>query len=190
MNQPLEFGGIAPPFQGQRLLAFSKFLTDGAREFETHVLGVSMGSALPEGSQVRIRFAAEFAVGQVVAYVAGDRIVAHRLVRVVHSHGDLYLITRGDASRLCDSPVRASIAMGIVTGFRNSEEWRTVPPKPHRGFGSRLVELAFSAAAAWALRINPKFATWTGTRLVQIRSVLMSLGRGLLRIGVRLSARA
>lgn len=190
MNRNVEFNGAVPAFRGQRLLAFSKFLRRSSHEVETCVRGGSMGSALPEGSQVRIRFAGEFSIGQVVAYVAEDRIVAHRLVRTVSSHGDLYLITRGDASVFCDSPIRVSAVMGVVAGFRDREQWQAIAPKPRRRFVVRLMESALAASATAVLRASPTIAIWTGTRVFQIRWVTMNVARGIRSVALRSSGHA
>ncbi len=187
MNQNVESNGAVPAFQGQRLLAFSKFLRRSSLEVETCVHGGSMGSALPEGSQIRISFADKFSVGQVLAYVAEDRIVAHRLVRLVSSHGVLYLITRGDASVFCDSPTRVSAAMGVVAGVRDRERWQAIAPKPRQRFVVRLIESALAASATAVLRASPTIAIWTGTRLVQIRWVMMNVARGIRSVALRSS---
>jgi hypothetical protein len=187
MNHNVEVAGAVPAFQGQRLLAFSKFLRRSSHEIETSVRGGSMGSALPEGSQVRIRLTGEFHIGKVVAYVAEDRIVAHRLVRLVPTHGDIYLITRGDASVFCDSPIRVSAAMGVVAGFRDREQWQAIAPKPRQRFAVRLIESALAASATVVLRASPTIAIWTGTRVVQIRWVMMNVARSIRSVALRSS---
>jgi hypothetical protein len=45
-----------PHVDGERLLAFSSLLRTSSREIESYVCGGSMGSILPEGSRIRIRF--------------------------------------------------------------------------------------------------------------------------------------
>ena len=185
MSQSVELAEILTAFQGQRLLAFSKFLQKGSRQIETRVRGGSMGDALPEGSQVRIRFSSEFEMGQVLAYVAGDRIVAHRLVRFIPTRGELYLLTRGDASVFCDAPIRASTAMGIVTEYCTGQAWQAIAPDPPRRVVTKWIEEGLAGAAARVAQSSPKVAIWIGTRIVQIRWAVMNLLRGMRSIGRR-----
>lgn len=77
-----------PHFDGERLLAFSSLLRTSAREIESYVCGGSMGTVLPEGSRIRIRFypAESFMAGQIVTYIAKDRLVVHRVVQEADSN--------------------------------------------------------------------------------------------------------
>jgi hypothetical protein len=79
----------------QAILALSSFLRRGPWEFETPVRGRSMGRDLPEGSQIRVRFATDnqLRAVQIVVYVSKYGVVAHRLVRRVTSRGISFLIT-------------------------------------------------------------------------------------------------
>lgn len=162
-------------FDGERLLALASLLRKSSREIETSVRGGSMGSVLPEGSRVRIRFssAAGFMPGQVVTYIAKDRLVVHRLVRSATSYDDNYLITRGDTTVCCDAPVLISSVIGIVTEFRNSGRWQPVGPPADRGRGSRLVAAAISGTVVTLLRLNPRFSCWVAARMVEIRWAVM-----------------
>ena len=169
-------------FNGERLLALSGLLRKSSREIETSVQGGSMGSVLPEGSRIRIRFssAASFVPGQVVTYIAKDRLVVHRLVRSATSNGDNYLITRGDTTVWCDAPVLTSSVIGIVTEFRNSGRWQPVGPPAARGRGSRWLASAICRMVVTLLRLNPAFSCWVAARMVEIRRVVLrfvGLGR-------------
>jgi hypothetical protein len=162
-------------FDRERLLALSSLLKKSSREFESCVRGGSMGSVLPEGSQIRIRFSTPdgFAVGQIVTYIAEDRLVAHRIVQSATSFNDHYIITRGDCTVCCDAPVRTSSVIGIVTEFRNNERWQPVGPPADRGCGSRLVAAVISGIVVTLLRLNPRFSCWIAARAVDIRRVVM-----------------
>jgi hypothetical protein len=164
-------------FDGPRLLALSCLLSKSSREIETSVRGGSMGSVLPEGSRIRIRFggAGSLVAGQIVTYIAKDRLIAHRLVQFANSHNDRYLITRGDATVCCDAPVLLSSVIGVVSEFRSSEQWQPVGPSVDRGRGFRLLASAICAVVVNLLRLNPGLSFWFATRMVEIRSVVLRL---------------
>ncbi|MGB7848165.1 MAG: nucleotidyltransferase family protein [Candidatus Acidiferrum sp.] len=160
-------------FDGERLLALSSLLRKSSREIETCVRGGSMGSALPEGSRIRIRFRAadNFVPGQIVSYIAKDRLVVHRLVRSATSNDNHYLITRGDTTVCCDAPVLATSVMGIVTESQNSGRWQPVGPPVTRARGSRLLASAICGMVVTLLRLNPAFSYWFAARMIEIRRV-------------------
>jgi hypothetical protein len=162
-------------FDRERLLALSSLLKKTSREFESCVCGGSMGSVLPEGSRIRIRFstADSFVAGQIVTYIAEDRLVAHRMVQSARSYDGHYVITRGDRTVCCDAPVRTSSVIGVVTEFRNSEQWQPVGPPANRGRGSRLMAAAISGMVVTLLRLNPRLSCWIAARMVEIRSVMI-----------------
>jgi len=138
-----------------------------------------MGGALPEGSEVRIRFAAVdgFSPGQIVTYVAKDRIVVHRLVQSATSGYDHYVIARGDATLCCDVPVLTSAVIGIVTECYKGGSWQPVGPPAKRGRGSQLVAAAISGVVASLLRLNPRVSCWVAARMVEIRwAAIRSVG--------------
>jgi hypothetical protein len=163
-----------PEFDRERLLAFSGLLSKSSREFEFLLQGRSMGPLLPDGSRIRVRLDAEdqFVVGQVLTYVAEDRMVAHRLVRSVKSGSNLYLITRGDATVCCDLPVLATSVLGPVIGFCTTGSWQPVGPPPERWFGFRWLALLISGLVGGILRVSPSAAVWTARRIVRIHGTI------------------
>lgn len=158
---------------GDRLLAFSRFLKKGSREFESTVLGESMGKAVPPGSQIRVRFAsdAKLMAGQIVTYVANDRIVAHRLIRVARSRGNRYVITCGDGTVCCDAPMPVFAVIGILTELRSNGIWKPAPQSQPRSFGSRLVADMFSSVVLVALWLNPRYSGWVAARIIATRAM-------------------
>src|SRR5258708_3539460 len=114
----------------ERLLAFSSLLRDGSTAIEFALQGGSMGSVLPDGSRIRVCFvpADKFIAGQIVAYVADDRMVVHRLVRFAEWRRETFVIARGDATVCCDLPVPASSVIGIVTEYCTTGAWQPVRP--------------------------------------------------------------
>lgn len=161
-------------FDKQRLLAFSGLLGKSSREFEFLLQGKSMGPLLPDGSRIRVRLAAadQFMVGQVLTYVAEDRMVAHRLVGSVKSGSNHYLIMRGDATVCCDLPVLATSVLGLVIGFSTSGFWQPVGPPRERWFGFRWLALLISGLVGGILRVSPSAAVWTAKRIIGIHGTI------------------
>ena len=157
-------------FDSERLLALSSLLRKGSREFEFFLQGKSMEPSLPDGSCIRVRLAADdqFIVGQVLTFVAEDRVMAHRLVRSVKSGNKEYLITRGDATVCCDWPVPATSLLGIVIGFSSPGVWQPIGPAPERWFGFRWLAFLISSLVANILRVSPSAAVWTAKRIIRI----------------------
>jgi hypothetical protein len=155
------------------LLAFSNLLEKGSLEIEFVVLGGSMGKAVPSGSRIRIRFASgsKLAPGQIVAYVANDRIVVHRLVELATSRDIRYAITRGDATVCCDAPVPTSTVIGIVTKLHADGAWETVPQLEIPSFGFRCVAAATTRMLLMALALNPSLSVWVASRTFKVRGL-------------------
>ena len=162
-------------FDADRLLAFSRFLSKGSCEFESTVLGESMGKAVPAGSMIRVRFAsgANLTTGQIVAYIRNDKIVAHRLVRIVMSHGEQFAITCGDGTVCCDVPVPVSAVIGILTELRSSGTWKPAPQPQARSFAFRLAAEVFSSMVLVAFWLNPRCSKWVAARIIGTRAIVL-----------------
>jgi hypothetical protein len=175
MNQKVADHPCSVAFDRERLLALSSLLKNSSPEIESQVQGGSMGAVLPDGSQIRIRIGAvdTFVPGQIVTYIAKDRIIAHRLVQSVTSYDGHYVITRGDATLCCDAPVRTSSVIGVVTEFRKNGSWQPVGPPAARGRGSQLIASVMSAMVVALLRLNPQISCWAVRRIFQIRRAVM-----------------
>src|SRR5260370_35146561 len=86
-----------------QLLAFGALLGRSGRIIESEISGTSMGATLPSGCRIRICSlpADEYRPGQVVAFVTGKAICAHRIVYRTRQG----VLTRGDSHSWCDLPV-------------------------------------------------------------------------------------
>jgi hypothetical protein len=159
----------------ERLLALSSFLKDGTTEFGSSVRGRSMGKALPDGSRIHVRLVPQhdLRVGQVVAYVAEDRMVVHRVVWLATWHQDQYLITRGDATVVCDRPVLALSVVGVVTDRCTTDVWEPVGAPPVRGFFMNRTASAISAILGGLVQLSPHLADWTARRIIRSHKVIM-----------------
>lgn len=182
-----------PGFDGERLLALSNLMRKKPREVEFQLQGHSMGSALPDGSRIRVRLghAGGFSPGRVLAYVAKDRILVHRLVRSVKCGCRQYLIMRGDATVCCDLPVPVSSVLGVVIEFSRAGPWQPVGPPVKRWFGFRGLAVAIAGVVGVLLRVSPSCSVWTAKRIIAIQGVF-GRASGLLsrRTVVRSRARA
>lgn len=144
---------------------------------ESEIHGRSMGATLPPGARIRISCTdrTDFQPGDVLAYLDGDKLVAHRLVRRgrgARARG--YVITRGDASTACDPPVPLERAVGLVTAWRrtDAEAWRPVAPPAPRGALRRLATAANDAFIGAVLEIHPGLAREAALRTRWLRNLL------------------
>jgi hypothetical protein len=128
------------------------------------VRGASMGIAIPDGARVRIRSGSEdmWRVGKVIAFLAGSRLMAHRVVyegqRGAAKH---FVLTQGDGNWLCDPPVNRSTVVGEVEAFATGDEWHPIAPariRPYKEFAARasqtLMRLALERSPAFAISIS------------------------------------
>jgi hypothetical protein len=163
-----------PVFDSERLLAFSGLLGKRTREFEFLLHGKSMAPLLPDGSKIRVRFAADdqFTVGQVLIYARKDRVVAHRLVRSIKSADHRYVITRGDSTVCCDLPILATSVLGLVTGFSTTGPWQPIGPPPERWFGFRWLACLISGLVGAVLKVSPSAAVWTAKLIIRVHRAI------------------
>ncbi|MFQ5702919.1 MAG: nucleotidyltransferase family protein [Gemmatimonadales bacterium] len=113
--------------------AVTKLLRRSDREIESTISGVSMGATIPDGSTIRITYhqPEAMSVGQVIAFIASNGLVAHRIVaRGYGRRGRSFLITRGDATCICDAPVQKADVLGAVTAYKQWSGWCDVPAPP------------------------------------------------------------
>jgi hypothetical protein len=124
------------------------------------VRGASMGAAIPDGARIRIRSGPGnvWHAGKVIAFLAGSRIMVHRIVyegrRGPARH---FLLTQGDGNWLCDPPVNRSTVVGEVEAFSVGGEWQTIDA-PRIRFNRRLVARPSQALMRLALEWNPAVA--------------------------------
>ncbi len=137
MNQP---STVSP----ESLLAFAALLEKAGREVLWEVRGNSMGDALPEGCTIRIRAAPpeSYRAGQVVAFLGGTVLTAHRVAYRGKGRLARYLITQGDARTPCDPPIEVAAVLGVVTEFCWQGQWQPTPASASRSAaGQRKADL-------------------------------------------------
>ena len=82
----------------EELIAVAALWKRTGREFVTRFTGTSMQPTIADGASVRLLCTDVVSVGDVVAYVYGDRVIVHRIVAIWSDR----FVTRGDASVLPD----------------------------------------------------------------------------------------
>lgn len=153
-------------------LARLRALTSKSRAvIHSDVRGPSMGAAIPDGARIRIRSGPQdmWRVGDVIAFLAGSRIMVHRIVyegrRGSARH---FVLTQGDGNWLCDPPVNRSTVVGEVEAFSTGDEWRAIGA-PRIPFHRRLVGRPSQALMRLALERNPAFAIWISRPISWLR---------------------
>jgi hypothetical protein len=112
--------------EGEGLAAVAALWRKTGRELRARFGGSSMEPALPAGSEVLLRCGEAGAPGDVIAFLAGGRLLVHR---VVARAGDgSWTLTRGDARTMPDVPIRdASAIVGRVAGLCRGAAIEGVP---------------------------------------------------------------
>ena len=153
------------------------------REIESTVRGESMGDTLPAGARILIRGGAPVRLGAIVAFVAGESLVAHRLIHRGSGRGGAYLVTQGDGRTLCDPPIETAAVLGVVTAWRMTEEspWRPPAGAPRRGPAARSISAAVRALVRAALAVDVRaalvvtgIALTVGGLAARVRSALLA----------------
>src|SRR5260370_4018930 len=140
---------------GDQLLAFGALVGRSGKIIESEISGSSMGSSLPAGRRIRIRpwRPDEYRPGQVVAFVSGNTILAHRIIFRSRQGA----LTRGDNRSLCDLPVPWRSILGLVTESQVGGEWRSLPenvPSDHqKGSSRQMVEILLRVPMQIDLRL-------------------------------------
>lgn len=143
-----------------RTLAVVERLRAPGRFVESTVTGMSMGPGLGPGLRIRIALVprTRYEPGEVVAYLAGNQVVVHRVAHRGRAAARSYVVTRGDATLVPDPPVERGRILGPVTGVWRASGW--VPPggPPQRSLRARLARALSLAAAIGALYVSPRAA--------------------------------
>jgi hypothetical protein len=79
-----------------------------------------MAPALADRATVGVRRARLFCPGDVIAFLAGDRLTAHRVIGYRPSRGGLLVWTQADGATTPDAPVRPDRVLGVVVDVRAS----------------------------------------------------------------------
>jgi hypothetical protein len=141
---------------------------------ESRISGYSMRSTLPAGSRIRIQCCNLDRVrrGTVVAFVGGSSLIAHRVVRRGRGpRSREVLLTRGDATIICDTPIHADKVLGVVTHVATGDRWGPLP-SPSRGLVARVAAGFVSGAMTVAMELDTRAARAVAATCFQVRSVV------------------
>jgi hypothetical protein len=112
----------------EQILAFGTLLARSGKIIESEISGTSMGKALPPGTRIRIQplSTGDYSVGQIVAFVSGSTIFAHRIAYRTKQG----VLTRGDNHSWCDLPLTVGEVLGLVTEWWINGEWQRFADVP------------------------------------------------------------
>jgi hypothetical protein len=92
---------------------------EGVEARSVAVVGWSMWPLLRPGARVEFQpLSGVPQLGAILVYDAGDLLVAHRLVRLMHQSDATRLATKGDWSSRCDPPIDPEQVLGEVVTVR------------------------------------------------------------------------
>lgn len=174
-------GALPESLRGPELRAIAAIWKRSRREVVARFRGVSMEPTIPSGSEVVLRCGEAIGAGDILAFVAGDRLIVHRVLGLSEDHG--WILTCGDAARIPDPPITdADSVIGIVARLRRGSAL-AAPAPPPRSLGRWLVQGSCLALLHRAPRL--------GIRVVR---ALVFLRRWLVNVpkvaAARLAARA
>ena len=117
----------APPtLDAGDVTMFRMLAARSGRPVESQLSGASMGGAIPGGCRIRITHRAghEWRRGEVIAFVAGSRVMVHRIVHVGRrGAARRFVLTQGDGNWLCDPPVEVGTIAGAVEQYWDGGGW-------------------------------------------------------------------
>lgn len=151
---------------------------------ESFVTGHSMHSTLPAGSRIRIRCGDPGAVrrGAVVAFVGGSSLMAHRVVgRGRGTRSRQFLLTRGDATIICDAPIHTDDVLGVVTHVATGDQWQSLP-SVQRPLVERVASGVIAAAMQAALELDARAARTVAATCFRLRAVTRGVSRRVRRM--------
>ena len=156
-------------------------LRAAGRKVESTVQGESMGATLAAGARILIRCGAPVEPGMIVAFLAGESMVAHRLMHVVAARSGGFLVTQGDARTLCDPPIDAGAVVGVVTAWRMTDEepWRPTRDAPRRAPVAHATSAIVRALVRAALALDIRAALAVTGAALTLGRVLASARRAL-----------
>lgn len=124
----------------------------------TELVGRSMEPTIPNGTRVRIDFdtKADAREGDVVVVTTRTGYVIHRVVACWHRGRTRYVLTRGDARWMPDTPVLESELAGVVSEIEGPEGW--VPtPRQHLNPAPPWVATPIVATIRYLSALHPAF---------------------------------
>jgi len=117
------------------------------RELVARFGGSSMQPTIPPETEVLLRCGEDAAPGDVVAFLAHDQVILHR----VEATGTGWILTRGDGQIIPDAPiVDRDAVLGRVVQIRGGPRWSDPPEAPHSWWRQVVLRLCVGS-----LRVSP-----------------------------------
>jgi hypothetical protein len=165
------------PASARDLEIFQALCALGRESVESQLRGPSMGRTIPDGSRIRIANGVDWQAGDVIAFLAGSRIMVHRVVHVGRRGAAReFIITQGDGNWLCDPPVHRRFVAGVVREWHDGVAWKPVGPG-RSSMGRRLVATPLFVLSRAALEAHPAVAAPLARTLSYLRMGLRAVGR-------------
>lgn len=102
------------------LKEFTTGLLEDGSDVRIIASGYSMYPAISPGNPIIIepvKDKANLKPGEIIAWERDSDLVVHRLIHIYESDGELYYITRGDATLTSDNPVSFNLIAGRVVSI-------------------------------------------------------------------------
>jgi hypothetical protein len=159
-----------------RLHAMVQLLNKRGNSVPSCIVGSSMGSSLPSGAEIFIqpRPVETIRRGQVVAYLRGTGLVAHRVV----FNGLGYLVTLGDALLCCDVPFEESRVLGVIESYVFDGRDFSIPEPSGRGHWHRMINGISEVVTISLLRIDARLSKTISAGLLRLDGKIQTM-RGL-----------
>jgi len=158
-----------PTFTPEQLLSLRTLWSRSGNLIASRVEGNSMGATLPDGTQIHLRpeVASGITKGQVIAFVESNKVFVHRVIRRT-SRG---ILTRGDATLLCDRPVPFTAVIGVVTEYCEGDSWRPVSSIATFNGRRRWKAIVAALLPTASLHVSLKLARWTALAIFRVASL-------------------
>lgn len=136
-------------------------LKNAGATIECELHGHSMGRTLPHGTRLRVRceHRTETTPGQVVAFIAGNKVTVHRVAaRGLFGNARSYILTRGDGALLLDHPIPRSAIVGVVSEWTTGDGWRPMTTSVANDWRSYVSRIFILWPTLIALHIDRRLA--------------------------------
>ena len=160
------------PARVPRLMAS---LRSPGRSILSTVQGMSMQGCLAPGSRIRIEMEPDqpYDVGMVIAFLAGEQLVVHRVVHRGRSgHAAGWVLTRGDAPLVPDAPVPQARILGRVSGVFKDGDWLAPGSAAPRSLRARVLSTGIVRVATLLLYLSPGLTARLLARLSRLEGAL------------------
>lgn len=139
------------------------------RELVARFGGSSMEPTIPAGAEVLLCCGERAEPGDVIAFLAHDQVVVHR----VEAAGKSWVLTRGDGQVIPDDPIfHRSVILGRILGLRQGEGWTDLLPPP-----SSRTRAALRGLCVAALRASPRVGAALVRGLLALRRATSAVPR-------------